>query len=66
MSTLELVTHPQFDGYRMSDIEKHLPEFVFGQFKHYMRGQTMAYIDGELIVYKWDYDRFLAGLPVVD
>lgn len=63
---LTLHRHEQFSGYDWAEIEEHMPSPQFKRFDKWMRGQTVAILEGKKIVYAWDLDRFLAGKPVVD
>jgi hypothetical protein len=62
---LKLYTHEQFSGYDWDDLERVMSAGQFSNFKDWMRGQTMAVLDGKAIVYEWDLDRFLAAKPAV-
>ena len=47
-------------GYRLTDIERELRPEQFEEFKRWFTGQTVAIGKaGELLVYPWDYQRFL-------
>ena len=50
----------------MENMREHLGLKRFAEFSKWMSGQTMAYINGKNIVYRSDYERWLAGLGVID
>lgn len=54
-------------GYCYSEVRKELGEARYALFDAWMRGQTVGLSsDGEHLVYPWDYQRFLQGLPCID
>lgn len=54
-------------GYYMDDMEKKMHAGPFNAFFEWMDGQTMGLTDdGRRVVYLGDYQRWLAGLPVID
>lgn len=67
--TLEIIKStedPQVQGYDIKDIEKLCTPEEYARFGDWFNGQTGAIIEGKFIVYKWDWDRFLQNLPVID
>ena len=53
-------------GYYLSDIEQVLGKEKYEKFAKWISDQTVAIVGGEKVVYAWDYERFLDGLPVID
>lgn len=43
-----------------------LPEYLKKGFENWMKGQTVAYINGETVAYVWDFERYLSGKPIID
>ena len=71
---MQLYTGEGFEGYAGTDIEAYLLG-VYGRprvadFRNWINGQTMVGIerDGYTIgiVYRWDFERYMARLPVID
>jgi hypothetical protein len=58
---MKLIKTKDAEGYDYNEIVKLHPEF-----KEWFVGQTGQIFEGKFIVYKWDYDGFLEGLPVND
>jgi len=63
---LKLVKHGGMLGYTISNIQEVLSPTKFAEFEIWMRGQTVGMYKGEGLVYQYDFERFLAGLPVLD
>lgn len=63
---LKRVNLESIDGYVMADLEAVMHPDTYAALQEYMDGQTMALVNGDLIVYTWDLERFLMGLPVND
>lgn len=53
-------------GFYLRDIEKNLGAEKFREFDEWIKGQTVFKHKGKVCVYKWDFERFMAGLPVID
>lgn len=66
MQLPDLVITDQYEGYYLDDLKKCLPADKFKQFSEWFNGQTGAIHEGKLVVYKWDFDQWLAGLPDLD
>lgn len=62
---LNLIKTPDYEGYLLEDIEKELGKGA-QKFWDWFAGQTGAIHEGKLLVFKWDYERYLAGLPPLD
>ena len=62
---MELILHEGW-GYFYDEITKSMDQEEWKLFEKFIEGQTMALIDDRKVVYKGDYDRFKAGLPVID
>ena len=45
-------------GYYTHDIQNHLTSVEWKAFNQFMRGQTIAIINGKHVVYKHDYERW--------
>lgn len=54
------------NGIKMSSIKNILYAKDLKKFDKFMQGQTCGLIGNEVIVYTWDFERFLKGLPVID
>ena len=63
---MKLITTDTYQGYYLEDIEKNLDAEKYKKFRDWFAGQTGAIHNGKLVVYKYDYERFLKGLPVID
>lgn len=55
---MPLIKSEGIEGYYMKDIKKELNKEEYKNFLNFMRGQTIAVINDEELVYKWDYDRY--------
>lgn len=60
---MNLIKTPDYEGYLLEDIEK---EEDAQKFRDWFAGQTGAIHEGKLLVYKWDWERYLAGLLPLD
>jgi len=62
---MKLIKHKNYKGYLIKQIRrKYLrkgKKEEWERFSRWMEGQTGALYKGDLVVYKHDYDRFLAG-----
>ncbi len=63
---LKLVKHGSMLGYTISNIKEVLSPNKFTEFEKWMYGQTVGIYKGESLVYQYDFERFLNGLPVLD
>ena len=54
------------EGYDIEDIKTNLGKGTLKAFGDWFAGSTGAIIDGKFIVYKWDWDHFIAGRPNLD
>lgn len=61
---MKLIKTEDVSGYYIEDIEKELGE-RYKEFVEWFYGQTGTIFKGRLVVYKWDYDRFLRGAPAM-
>lgn len=43
-----------------------LGEEEFAKFKQWIRGQIVAVYKNDMIVYEYDFERYLLGLPIQD
>ena len=55
-----------FEGYDSKDIEKHLGAGSLASWRKWYIGSTGAILDGKFIVYRWDFENWLAGRPNLD
>lgn len=62
----KLVVTEQYEGVLMDDVLPWLIGDELKSFTQFMAGQTGAIHEGKLLVYKWDLERWLAGLAVID
>ncbi len=63
----ELIVEPgQFEGYYFDALLEEMDYNEAQRFSKWMRGQTMALVNGRSLVYRWDWERYQAGLPVID
>ena len=58
---VELIEDKEITGYFLEDIKKHLGVKEWLYFEHWIRGQTVAVINGKELVYEWDYERWENG-----
>ena len=70
---LKLIKHGDVLGYTISDIKEVLSPKKFAEFERWMRGQTVGIYKREdlfqrkaLLIYRYNFERFLEGLPVLD
>jgi hypothetical protein len=65
---LELIVVPgQYEGYYYDDLVASLADKKERlRFEDWMWGQTCAIHNSKSLVYRWDWERYLAGLPVID
>lgn len=60
---LKYIKHKSISGYTISSIKLFLGKEGFDQFQKWMFGETVGLYKGEEIIYKYDFDRFVRGLP---
>lgn len=53
-------------GYYLNDLKKQLSKRRFDKLAEWLRGQTVFRDKGKVCIYRWDYERFLQGKPVID
>jgi hypothetical protein len=58
---MKLIKTEDVEGYDYKEVVRKYPNF-----KKWFAGQTCEIYKGKFIVYKWDMERFLQGLPVID
>lgn len=63
---LKLVKNNGTKGYTISNIQEALNAKKFAEFEKWIRGQTVGMYKGESLIYEYDLERFLKGLPVLD
>ena len=64
---MKLVDWDGPEGYDLTDVARELGNTRSQEFLAWMNGQTLGVgPQGECVVYKHDYERFLAGLPALD
>lgn len=62
-----VITQDGMSGLLFEDIQKYLLSPAdYERFTSWMEGQTCGMIGPYPVVYPYDYDRFIRGLPVVD
>ncbi len=72
VSSFECIQETGYSGYVYEDVLKSLSPEQAADLKNWMNGQTMALRENpngegvQTIIYAWDYDRWLQGLPVID
>ena len=63
----KLITQPgQYEGYYWDDLVSEMSPKQQEKFYAWMEGQTLALHEGQSLVYRWDWERYQAGLPVID
>lgn len=65
-SKLKLSSYKGTIGYTMHNIKEVFDPKTFAEFEKWIYGQTVAEYKGDNLVYYYDLDRFLAGLPAID
>ena len=63
LKKLKLIETDSISGYKLSSIKNALGKDKFDQFQKWMFGETVGLYKGEEIIYKYDFDRFVRGLP---
>jgi hypothetical protein len=63
---MELLATADFNGYYLEDIKEQLGPERYEEFGKWYNGQTGAIHEGRLVVYQYDYERFLKHLPPLD
>ena len=63
---LKLVNNNGIRGYMISNIQEMLSHKRFAEFEKWISGQTVGIYKDESLIYKYDLERFLKGLPVLD
>ena len=63
---MRLIGTDQYEGYLLTDLQKHLGEEKFALFLWWFRGQTGVLHNGQRLVYKHDYQRWRKGLEPND
>ena len=64
----ELITLPEdhIEGYFFDDLMAEMDEPEQQRFTDWIWGQTCALHEGKSLVYRWAWERYQAGLPVID
>jgi hypothetical protein len=55
---LRLVKSKTYQGYYLKNIKGFLGSYYYMKFNNWFSGQTGVIHKGELLVYKWDFDKF--------
>lgn len=63
---MKLINTKNIIGYRLKDIKDELSTKEYERFCKWLNGQTTAIINGELIVYVNDWNRYINNLPPID
>ena len=63
---LKLINNNGMRGYTISNIKEVLNPKRFEQLEKWILGQTVMRYKGEDLVYEYDLERFLKGLPTLD
>ena len=58
MKTLSIETFETLKGYRLSYLKENLTQEEYDSLLEFLYGQTVAFIDGEEVVYPSDFDRW--------
>lgn len=58
MKTLSIETFETFKGYRLSYLKENLTQEEYDSLLEFLYGQTVAFIDGEEVIYQSDFDRW--------
>ena len=66
ISELKLINSQGTKGFTISNIKDVLDAERFAEFEKWIFGQTVGIYKGESLVYQYDLERFLKGLPVLD
>lgn len=53
-------------GYYLDDLKEQLGKRRFEDLTEWLRGQTIFMNKGKACIYRWDYERFVQGKPVID
>ena len=62
-----IILQEGIQGYSIDDIKAYLSHSEWLRFSEWIGGQTGAVTkEGKFLVYKWDWDRYCKGLPVID
>jgi len=63
---LTLIKYKGTLGYAMSNIKEILGEKEFSKFKDWIWGQTVMVYGNDRLVYEYDFEKYLLGLPILD
>lgn len=63
---LKLIKNKGQEGYFIDNIKDVLGTIAFKEFEDWIIGQTVGDIEGRVLIYKQDFNRFIKGLPVID
>ena len=56
-----------YSGYELNDVNRYMKEIgLLYQWQEWYIGSTGGIEGSKLIVYKWDFDNFMAGKPNLD
>ena len=63
---LKLLKYKDVPGYAMSNIKEVMSEKEFSKFKDWIDGQTVMVYGEDKLVYDYDFEKYLLGLPITD
>jgi len=63
---LKLINNNGIKGYTISNIQEVFSPKNFAEFEKWIYGQTISRYNGEDLIYRYDLERFLKGLPATD
>jgi len=66
MQNLKLIKTKTVKGYLLDNIKDVLGPIKYKKFVDWIYGQTVGVYKGKSLIYEYDFDRFLKGLPVLD
>lgn len=63
---LKLIKYKGTPGYALSNIKEVMGEKEFAKFKDWIWGQTVMVYGHDRLVYEYDFEKYLLGLPITD
>ncbi len=64
---MELIKTEHYEGYYVEEVIEYVKTIgKLEDWNHWFIGQTGAIHEGKLVIYKWDFDRFMEGRPDLD
>ena len=63
---LKLINYKGTLGYALSNIKEVFDEKEFAKFQDWIDGQTVMVYGEDKLVYDYDFEKYLLGLPVTD